>query len=83
MSGGPVKSGWRAGLWPAGRMLHTSAIVDLSRDCLSGRTGSSIGTTLNSTESGSLRVRSQVAAGTKYGEFSSREKSYGFSPEER
>ena len=34
-------------------------------------------------QSGRLRVQSQVAAGAKYGEFSSREKSDGFSPEKR
>ena len=47
------------------------------------RTGRSVGTTRNSTESGRSRVQSQVAAGAKYGEFSSREKSHGFSPEKR
>ena len=37
----------------------------------------------NSTESGGSRVQSEVAAGAKYGEFSSGEKSRGFSPEKR
>ena len=40
-------------------------------------------TTRNSTESGRSRDRSQVAAGVKYGEFLSRDKSRGFSPEKR
>ena len=38
---------------------------------LSGRTGRSVGTTRNSAESGRSRVQSQVADGTRYGEFSS------------
>ena len=48
-----------------------------------GRTGRSVDATRNSTESGRSRVRSQAAAGAKYGESSSREKSHGFSPEKR
>ena len=36
---------------------------------LCGRTGRSVGTTRNSTESGRSRVQSQVAAGAKYREF--------------
>ena len=47
---------------------------------LCGRMGRSVGTTRNSTESGRSQVQSQVAAGAKHGEFSSREKSHGFSP---
>ena len=41
------------------------------------------GNTHNSTQSGRLWVRSQVAAGAKDVEFSSREKSHLFSPEKR
>ena len=44
--------------------------------CLCGRTGGIVGTTLNSTESGRSQVRYQVAAGAKYGEFSSTQKSH-------
>ena len=51
--------------------------------CLCGRTGVIVGTTLNSTESGRSQVRSQVAAGAKYGEFSSTQKSHDFPPEKR
>ena len=43
----------------------------ISRLC--GRTGRNVGTTRNSTESGRSLVQSRVAAGAKYGEFSSRE----------
>ena len=46
-----------------------------------GRTGKSVGTTRNPTESGTSRVRSRAAAGAKYGEFLSRKKFHGFSPE--
>ena len=45
------------------------------------RTGRSVGTTQNSPESGRSWVQSQVAASARYGEFSSREKYHGFSPE--
>ena len=58
----------------------TAIFICVNKD-ICGRTGRSVGATRNSTESGRSRVQSQVAAGAKYGELLSREKSHGFSPE--
>ena len=62
-----------SGMLPIKVILHIS-LCTYSR--LWGQTGRSVGTTRNSTESGTSRVQSQAATGAKYGGFSSSWKSH-------